>query len=86
MNYNLDPLYYKDSTCNEVSLWRAVINQHLEDLKLPPTNKKYRSWIRRAKKWFMDADQDFKIVCEYAEIAPHYVLQIAHHIIVSRAL
>lgn len=80
---DIDPLYYSDSLVSEVALWRAVINQHLDDLKLPASNKKYRSWIRQSKKWFLEADKDFYLVCEYASISPHYVLQLAHHIMAS---
>ncbi len=66
----------------EVIMWRAVIMQALDDLKLLPTNKKYRSWKRRAIKWFTDADEDFYEVCELADLSPQYILQYAHYLMV----
>ena len=41
-----------DNLCEEIIMWRAVVMQALDDLKLLSTNKKYRSWKRRAIKWF----------------------------------
>ena len=67
----------------EVIMWRAVIIQALDDLKLLPTNKKYRSWKRRATKWFTDADEDFYEVCELADLPPQYILQYAHYLMVK---
>jgi hypothetical protein len=81
---NTDLLYNEGEIGGEVALWRAVIIQSLADLKLPTTNKKYRSWLRQAIKWFNDADSDFYMVCELANIQAHSVLQQAHHLIVSR--
>lgn len=80
----LDQLYSDDDMQSEVGLWRAVVMQNLEDLKLPKTNKKYRSWLKQAIKWFSDADEDFYLVCEFANFSAHKILQHAHHIMVSR--
>ncbi len=82
----LDLLYSDELNGGEVALWRAVIMQNLDDLKLPPTNKKYRSWARQAIKWFQDADEDFYEVCELAGAPPHQVLQKAHHLMLMRKL
>ncbi len=83
-NISINPLYIEEKIEAETMLWRAVIIQNLDDLKLPATNKKYRSWIKQATKWFNDADMDFYMVCELANIHPQHVLQQAHHLIVSR--
>lgn len=83
-NISINPLYIDEQVEAEIMLWRAVIMQNLDDLKLPLTNKKYRSWVKQATKWFSDADVDFYMVCELASINPQFVLQQAHHLMVSR--
>ncbi len=84
VNITTDQLFNDERVEGEVALWRAVVIQNLDDLKLPQTNKKYRSWLRQAIKWFEDADADFYMVCELASLPAHQVLQYAHHLIVSR--
>lgn len=62
----------------EVTLWRAVVIQNLDDLLLPASNHKYRIWRQQAIKWFMKADEDFYSVCEYANLSPGKVQKIAY--------
>ncbi len=66
---------------SEVDLWRAVISKALEDLKLPPTNKRYRTWRKQAYQWFLGADHDFLAVCEMAQLSPQFVLESVGHIL-----
>lgn len=84
----IEQLYLNDLDENnfrsEVSMWRAVIIQALGDLKLPPSNTRYRRWRRQATKWFKDADKNFSIVCECADLSAEKVLTIAYDIISSR--
>ncbi|MGB4192309.1 MAG: hypothetical protein WBJ81_07220 [Rickettsiales bacterium] len=65
----------------ENELWKAVIYQALEDLRLPPSNKRYRTSRKQAKKWFIDEDKDFCKVCDYAGLDPKYVLKEAQKLI-----
>lgn len=65
----------------EVNLWRAIISKAIEDLKLPPTNKRYRTWRKQAYKWFLESDKDFLAVCNMAQLSPQFVLENVHHII-----
>jgi hypothetical protein len=69
----------------EAPLWRAVVIQALGDLKLPPSNAKYRRWRHQATKWFMDADENFNAVCECANFPPEKVLTVAYDIISKRS-
>lgn len=68
----------------EVAIWRAVIIQALSDLQLPSSNARYRRWRSQAIKWFKDADENFSMVCECADLSPEKVLTIAYDIISSR--
>lgn len=83
-----EQLYLGDS--NEKNLegkaavWRAVIMQALSDLQLPPSNARYRRWRSQAIKWFKDADENFSMVCECADLSPEKVLTIAYDIISNR--
>lgn len=86
VNVKIDPVYGVNELkiSNEMRLWRAVIEQNLSDLLLPPVNKKYRSYAKKAIIWFSEADQDFYTVCEFADLNPQPILQKAHHLIVCR--
>jgi hypothetical protein len=64
----------------EIKLWREVIYKALEDLKLPLTNKRYRTWQKQAKEWFEKEDEEFIMVCECANLAPEHVLKLARKI------
>lgn len=78
---NHELLYANDNNeeyYNGTKLWRSVISQALDDLQLPPSNKKYRLWRKRAMEWFIKADEDFYLVCEYAGISPKEVLKYAY--------
>ena len=61
----------------EIDLWRAVVVQSLDDLLLPPSNNKYRRWRKQAIDWFIKADEDFYSVCEYANLSPRKILELA---------
>jgi hypothetical protein len=63
----------------EVSMWRAVIIRALEDLRLPLSNKRYKIWNKQALRWFSETNEDFLIICDYAQLSPHHVLNIAKH-------
>jgi hypothetical protein len=65
----------------EITLWREVIITALEDLSLPLSNKRYRTWQKQAAKWFDKNDEEFLLVCEYANLLPTDVLKLAKKII-----
>lgn len=56
-------------------LWRAVIAQALIDAL--NGSKKVASKIERARSiaWFSLSNKEFLIVCAYADLDPHYVIQ-----------
>ena len=64
----------------EIRLWREVIIKALEDLSLPLSNKRYRTWQKQAAKWFNKDDEEFLLVCEYANLSPTDVLKLAKKI------
>lgn len=84
-----EQLYLRDldeeNLKGEIPLWRAVVMQALEDLELPSSNTKYRRWSRQATKWFMDADENFNVICECANLSPEKVLTVAYGIISKRS-
>ncbi len=67
---------YQESE-GEVKLWRAVIIKALEDLKLPESNKKYRIWKKQAKILFNKDNEEFLMVCQYAQVSPDHVVSLA---------
>jgi len=71
------------SICGEVALWRAVLLQHLIDLRIKSKKQKYNSAKKEAYKWFMDEEnkQDVKKVCEYAGYEYRKVMILAREII-----
>lgn len=86
-NIEHEPLYVNDNQDlyrKEINLWRAVISQCLDDLHLPPSNRKYIVWQKQAVRWFVEADQDFYTICEYARISPEEVLKYANKIISTK--
>ncbi len=75
---NFEQLHLNEySMTTETRLWREVIIKALEDLRLPHTNKRYRLWQKQAEKWFKDADEEFIMVCECANLSPEHVLKLA---------
>lgn len=74
---------YKEEHRAEILLWRSVIMQSLEDLSLSPYSKKNKRWRNQAVQWFIDKDEDFYTICEYAELCPEKILNIAYNIIAS---
>ena len=68
----------------ELSLWRAVLIQALADLRLPNSNERYRLWRKQATEWFIEADEDFIMVCECANLSPQYIRKMAYDIIAKQ--
>ena len=64
----------------EINLWRAVIAKALDDLCLPPSNKRYRIWQRQAIRWFNQDNEDFIAICDYANLSAQQILKIAQQI------
>lgn len=77
----IEELYINDKDNRidgEIKLWRAVILQALDDCCLPASNARYKRWRMQARKWFIDVDEDFQIVCELAKLSTAKVLNIAY--------
>jgi len=68
----------------ETNLWRAVISQALYDLTLPPTNREYILWRNRVLDWFKNDNEDFMLVCEYANLSATDILSQAE--IIKKAM
>jgi hypothetical protein len=80
-----DLLYINDYKKNEeVKLWQTVIFKALEDLQLPLSNKRYRTWYKQSLKWFTSKDSDFLVVCDYASMSPVKILEIVNMILLKR--
>ena len=63
-----------------VNLWRTVVTHALDDLKLKPTNKRYKKWRKQAREWFLYPGEDFYVVCEMAMLSVEEVLTLAYQI------
>ena len=68
----------------ETNLWRAVISQALYDLTLPPSNREYILWRNRVLNWFKSDNEDFILVCEYANLSVKDILAQAE--IIKKAM
>jgi hypothetical protein len=58
--------------CNdgEIKMWRAVIDRSIADV----TDKKLQIQERiEALNWICDGGLDFEIVCDFANVSPHFV-------------
>jgi hypothetical protein len=75
-----DPLYLNE-TEGQIDLWRAVIKQALDDVRLPLTNQRYRRWNKQAMKWFDEENEDFIEVCHRANLSTTHILKIVKDII-----
>jgi hypothetical protein len=57
------------------ALWRAVLLQVVQDYKnASPKNR------RRQLLWFDQTNEDFRDICEHADIAPEKILQLVNDI------
>ena len=56
----------------ELILWKAVIAQAITDAKYNGLRKNYLECKRLAIDWFTDCSNDFKKVCECADVNPDY--------------
>lgn len=61
----------------EISMWRAVIVRAIKDALAIDRDDPRPHRVKRnqtdAERWFYEAGQDFKRVCEYAELEPKHV-------------
>jgi methionyl-tRNA formyltransferase len=65
---------------SEIKLWRAVIQQNLEDLVYRGNSKKKLRWKQQALEWLNQTNEDLYLVCEYAQISPNQLLKLAQHL------
>ena len=76
-----DQLYLnnnEEARRGEINLWRAVVKQSLDDFLLPDSNNKYRIWREQAIQWFVEADEDFYIICKFANLSAEKILESAY--------
>lgn len=67
----------KETLNREQALWRAVILQAFIDLKNNSRKKIANTYRVKATFWFNMENKDFLKVCEYANLDPKYVWNIA---------
>lgn len=66
----------------EVKLWRAVLDQALEDVfsqAKGQSEKKREQERQEAIEWFEEEPEDFLAVCEMAMLKPHIIKQVYLH-------
>lgn len=62
------------SVCNDKALWRAVIQQALDDASRPLSKLTYMRLDQlRARDWFMKDNRDFEEVCALADLDASHV-------------
>lgn len=62
-----------DKTLRYIDLWQSVISQVFADSISKGKSPKARLYRKRARKWIIEADQDFHLVCALANMSPRLV-------------
>lgn len=57
----------------EIRIWRGVISMALEDVLITNQNRTESVLKGEAHDWFCNDSEDFKFVCNQAELEPKYV-------------
>ena len=70
MGINFATEMVKQNLPNETKMWRAVINNALQDAMINLADRKSSLLKCEAHDWIMDNSQDFQNVCHYAELNP----------------
>lgn len=61
----------------EINLFKAVVIQMLSDLMINSQSKKYLKHKQEAESWFFSDNEDFKIICENANLDPECIRKMA---------
>ena len=80
------PLQDKDITVyNEIELWRAVLDQALQDISQIGFDKEFRVYNDDAEELLINEKEDFEEVCDYAYLDPdktrdefYYIMGVAN--------
>ena len=70
MGINFATEMVKQDLPNETKMWRAVINNALQDAMINSTDRKSSLLKCEAHDWINDNSEDFQNVCHYAELNP----------------
>ena len=65
----------------EIRLWRAVLQKAFEDVFYEGMERPLIMHKDNAFTWFVDANNDFQMVCYYAQFDPSYVQTKFHRMI-----
>ena len=61
------PLQDTDITVhNEIELWRAVLDQALQDVSYIGLDKEFIKYKKETEEWLINDHEDFNAVCDYA--------------------
>ena len=80
------PLQDTDITVhNEIELWRAVLDQGLQDISHMGNDKEFMGYKKDSEDWLINDKQDFDAVCDYAYLDPdktrdefYYIMGVAN--------
>ena len=70
MGINFATEMVKQDLPNETKMWRAVINNALQDAMINSTDRKSSLLKCEAHDWITDNSEDFQNVCHFAELNP----------------
>jgi uncharacterized protein YozE (UPF0346 family) len=72
--------FYKVELNPEQALWKAVILQAFVDLKNNSKKKITKTYKLKSALWFNKSNENFAIVCDYADLNANYVHKFAERI------
>ena len=73
MGLNIAEKLVEKSLDPEIRIWRGVISMALEDVLITNQNRTESVLKGDAHDWFCNDSEDFKFVCNQAELEPKYV-------------
>lgn len=67
-NHNFVKIRQNTDNCPELTLWKAIICQAVEDALTTSENSRRRCFKKRAIEWLKEDSEDFDFVCEMAGV------------------
>ena len=69
----------------EIELWRAVLDQALQDISYMGHDKEFLGYKKEAEEWLLYEEDDFNTVCDFAFLEPektkeefYYIMGVAN--------